>query len=371
MKILILSCSTGGGHNSAAQAVRDLLHMRGVETEMFDPIQLKSKKAKNIVSDLYNNIIKNTPKLFGAIYKVGAIYEATPFPSPVYYANSVYAKELNDYIVENKFDGVICSHLYCMEAMTAIRKKLNPDIPCYGIITDYTLIPFTSDTKLDGYFIPHEELRKEAIKKGLPKDGIYAYGIPVNQKFNERIPKIQAREALGLPKDKKILLLMFGSVGCGKIIKVCNNIVKDLNEDCVAYVIVGNNEKLKETLDKKFEGKRIRTVAYTEDVNVYMNAADVLISKAGGLSSTEAAVANIPLVHLKSIPGCETKNARFFASKGMSLATKKPKAAVSFAKELIYDEARAQRMCAAQKKIINANATRDIVDTIMQKIARE
>ena len=370
MKILILSCGTGGGHNSAAFAVQETLHARGVQTELFDPIQLKSEKAKNLVSDTYKNIIKNTPTIFGVIYQAGAIYETTPLPSPVYFANSMYAKELNDYIVENEFDGVICAHLYCMEAMTAVRKKFQNYIPCYGILTDYTCIPFTGETQLDGYFIGHRDMKRQAVQKGLPKEKLYPLGIPVHPKFNERLSKEQARQKLNLPQDKKIILLLFGSVGCGKISKLCAQLLKKTDEDCLVYVIIGENQALQQKLDKKFSGDRVITVGYTRDVNVYMNAADVLISKAGGLSSTESAVANVPLVHLKSIPGCETKNATFFSKHNMSLATRKTAEAADFAKTLIYDQVKAEEMLQAQRTVINANAANDIVDTVMHAIAR-
>ena len=79
--------------------------------------------------------------------------------SPVYYANSKYAPGLREYIEGKGFDAVVSTHLFPMEALTAIRKKGGFNIPCYGVLTDYTCIPFFGETKLDGYFIPHEELR--------------------------------------------------------------------------------------------------------------------------------------------------------------------------------------------------------------------
>ncbi len=366
MKILILSCSTGGGHNSAAEAMKCVLKERGAEAEIVDPIVFSSERTKNFVSELYNKIIKNTPKVFGVIYKAGAIYEKTPFPSPVYYANSTYARALNDYIVTNGFDCVLCCHLYGMEAMTAIRDKWNPDVPCYGVLTDYTCIPFTSDTKLDGYFIPHAELEEEAVEKGLPAGRIYPFGIPVHPRFAEDISAAAAREKLGLPQDKKIVLLMFGSVGCGKIEKLCKHLIRMLGRDCLICLIMGSNVKLKKRIDERFaEDGRIRTVAYTPEVPLYMKAADVFVSKAGGLSSTEAAVTGVPLVHLHSIPGCETKNAAFFAAHGMSAATKNAKEAARLAQELLCDERAKEKMRAAQRANIHPEAAERIADIIM------
>ncbi len=368
MKVLILSCSTGGGHNSAARAVEETLIERGHQAEVVDPIRFSSEKNRDLVSNLYNNIIRLSPSVFGFIYQIGAIYDATPLPSPIYHLNAGYAPALYDYIRENNFDAVACTHLYGMEAMTAIKNTLDNQLPCYGIFTDYTCIPFMGDTKMDAYFIPHRELTDEIVSKGLPEDKLFPVGIPVSPKFTKTISKQSAREALYIPQDKKVIVGVFGSVGCGNITGLCKEVLQTTDENTLFYVIVGDNEKLKENLDKKFaKDGRIITISYTKEMYLYMKAADVLISKAGGLSSTEAAVANVPLVHLKSIPGCETRNAKFFASHGMSIQTKKVKDAAIFANEIICDEQKAEAMRVAQRETVNPRAVYDIVDYIVKE----
>ena len=84
-------------------------------------------------------------------YKAVVLYDSTGITSPVYYANASYAQCLYQYITENGFDAVISTHLYGMEALTAIKRKAIFDVPFYGVLTDYTLIPFLAETKLDGY----------------------------------------------------------------------------------------------------------------------------------------------------------------------------------------------------------------------------
>lgn len=98
MKVLILSCYTGEGHNSAARAVMEELQAHGIECEITDPVAFKSEKAQKFVSSFYNNMIKKTPAAFGALYKAGAIYDSTGITSPVYLLNAGYAENLNSYI---------------------------------------------------------------------------------------------------------------------------------------------------------------------------------------------------------------------------------------------------------------------------------
>lgn len=320
MKVLLLSCDTGCGHNSAARAVCEELDRRGIENKLVDPLSFDESRAGDIASGIYTEILRNVPGLFGTLYKLGDLYSRTKITSPVYLANKAYAKRLGRYIAENNYDRVICTHLFPMEAMTALKKD-GWNIPSYGVLTDYTCVPFFEETRLDGYFIPHEDLRHEMIMHGLQNSRIFVSGIPVASKFASRVEKSEARRRLGIPEDKDVILIMSGGVGCGHIPELCDHIAGAKRErDFLAYVLVGRNLDMKEDLDRRFGDKgHIRTVEFTTDVNLYMNAADVMISKPGGLSSTEAAVAGVPFVQLLTYAACEAKNIEFFSERKMSL----------------------------------------------------
>lgn len=117
------------------------------------------------------------PKMFGAIYKAGEAVDRVRFRSPVYYANTLYAKKLAAYILEEKFDAVVCTHLFAMEALTYIKKRGLLTVPSYGVLTDYTCIPFFEETDVDEYFIPHADLADELCAKGMKKERLIPTGI--------------------------------------------------------------------------------------------------------------------------------------------------------------------------------------------------
>lgn len=364
-KVLILTCSTGEGHNSAARALETALRRENIACELADPVSFQSERAKNTIASLYNNTIRKAPSIFGLVYKLGDIYSASKLPSPVYWANSKYAQALQTYILEQKFDAVICTHLYGMEAMTAIRKDSDFPVPCYGVLTDYTCIPFIDETDLDEYFVPCEEAKKYLVSRGVAEEKVLVTGIPVDEVFASHIDKAVAREKLNIPQDKRVFLVMTGGIGCENMIGLCDELLESLKQDGQVYVLVGKNEKLKSKLDEKYSfNPRIQTVAFTREVALYMAASDVMISKPGGLSSTEAGVANIPLVHVHAIPGCETKNARFFSENGMSMAAHNAKEAVQYAQLLAYREKSADAMRAKQREFIPAHAARTIVQEV-------
>lgn len=366
MKVLILSSDTGEGHNSAAKAVQEAFASRGVGCDVVDTVSFGGKRPQRIVSGSYNGIVRKMPAAFGAIYKVGDMYSSTRIPSPVYFANTLYAKNLHAYIKDNAYDTVLCTHLFAMESLTHIRKKDGISIPCFGILTDYTCIPFFAETKLDEYYVPTEPVRRECISKGMDGERIIPYGIPVSPRFQNKMDRDAARDYLAIPKDADVFLIMTGGVGSGNAAAICDRLLKHRKNEFLAYVFVGRNEEMKETVEKLYhDDPKIRAVAFTEDINIYMNAADVLISKAGGITSTEAAVSGIPLVHTMMIPGCETKNAEYFEETGMSVRANSPEAAAVLADELVQNREKAERMREIQLRTINANAANDIAERIM------
>lgn len=367
MKVLILSCDTGEGHNSAAAAVAGALTRRGVENDVFDPLVLAGKYAERFVSGAYTAIMKKAPSAFNALYRAGDIYSSTGITSPVYHANARYAANLRAYIEQNGYGCVVCTHLYPMETVTAIKKLGDFRVPCYGVLTDYTCIPFLAETELDGYFIAHEALRSELVEKGIPSERIFATGIPVDEKFAHHMEKSAARSYLAMAQEQDVFLIMSGGIGVVNADAICDEILRRHGGAFTVYILVGRNSDLKAALEEKYAGNdHVRIVTFTKKVNVYMNAADVMISKPGGLTSTEAAVAQVPLVQLLVYTACEAPNIAFFSTRGMSLRAEDAADAAAKAVELARDKDEMAAMRAAQRKNVPPDAADRIAERIVQ-----
>ena len=255
-----------------------------------------------------------------------------------------------------------------MEALTAVRRKLGKYIPSYGVLTDYTIIPFFGDSRLDGFFVPHETLKISLAEKGVPNDTIFVTGIPVAAKFRNRYEKSEARKLLGIPEQGKVYLVMSGGVGGGNLLGLCDELIKAVDDGSRIYVLTGRNEGIKRKIEEKYSDiPQITAVPFTNDVNIYMNGADVLLTKPGGLSSTEAAVANIPLVHINAIPGCESENVKFFENHGMSVSAKNVREAASAAVSLADDPASSENMLENQRRCIPRNAAEEIARHVLEE----
>lgn len=308
------------------------------------------------------------PSLFGGLYRLGGAISSRKRKSPVYYANTRYAGPLKAYLEEQGFTAVVTPHLFPAETLTYLKRRGELSVPCYAVATDYTCIPFWEETELDGYFLPHKDLIPEFAEKGLSRDRLIPTGLPVSGQYLARMEKKAARKKLGLPEEAPVFLVMTGSMGFGDISSFTLDLLLTCPREASIVILTGNNEPLKAKIDKDFtRERRVRTVPFTKEVALYMDACDVLLSKPGGLTSTEAAVKNIPLVHTRPIPGCETKNARFFSSRGLSLFAEEPKEAAKAAARLAADEALREKMRARQQEMIPRNAAGAVVSFLLER----
>ena len=335
MEALILSCGTGGGHNSAGKAVAEELKRRNHNAVMLNPYNLRSKKLAGKINNVYIALAQKAPRFFGAVYGAGQLYRKLPFRSPVYFINRLMVSALGEYLAENHFDIIIMTHLFPAEIITNMRNSGIAVPKTMFIGTDYTCIPFTEETDCDVYVIPSAESEN----------------------------RDEVRQKLGLDLNKKYILVSGGSMGGGQIkkaIKTLSSVIAD-SENTELITICGNNKKLFDKL-KNADYPKVTVLGFTENMAEYMKGADLFVTKPGGLSSTEAAVSKVPILHTAAIPGCETRDAEVFSKNGMSRLCKASKRELSDAIKIINDEKACLDMTENQRRKINSNAAADICD---------
>ena len=375
MKILILSCNTGEGHNSCAKALQIAMQRRGINCEIQDTLALVSEGLSQRVGDAY--LFSTRGSLFEFVYKFGGFVSSNmdTWQSLVYGANRLYAKKLYDYIKTNHFDIIVCVHLFPAEAITALKRNMQLDIPSYFIMTDYTCIPFLQETDLDYYIIPHEHLIEEFAEKGLPREKIVPIGIPIDEKkFSTRLPKPKARTQIiqsisnsNLRSEGHWYLVMSGSMGFGNVEQLIAQLLQDIRPEDSIICICGRNESLLHSLQGQFaEQRQLCLLGFTNQVSILMDASDVVFSKPGGITSTEAIVKNIPLIHTHPIPGLENHNAHFFHHHGMSYFTTDVQHQVAIAKRLCEDTHYRKRMLHNQCANANPHSSDDVINLILE-----
>ena len=375
MKILILSCNTGEGHNSCAKALQIAMQRRGITCEIQNTLALVSEGLSQRVGDAY--LFSTRGSLCEFVYKFGGFVSDNidAWQSLVYGANRLYAKKLYDYIKNHYIDVVVCVHLFPAEAITALRRNMLLDVPSYFIMTDYTCIPFLQETDLDYYIVPHEHLIEEFVEKGLSREKIVPIGIPVDEKkFSTRLPQPQARAQIidsifnsNLRLNGHWYLVMSGSMGFGNVEHLIKQLIKDIRPEDSIICVCGRNEGLLHSLQEQFaEQHQLCLLGFTNLVSVLMDASDVIFTKPGGITSTEAIVKNIPLIHTHPIPGLENHNAHFFHQHGMSYFTTDIHQQVAVAMRLCEDAQYRKQMLDNQRANANPHSSDDVINFIIQ-----
>lgn len=306
MKIAVLTCNTGGGHNSAANAIKEYFEKNGSTCEVINFLELGGKLESKAIADGHVFLYRWFPKLFGLGYR----FEENHQPKFIYKQSARLAHPLYSRLKSLGVDTVIAVHVFPALALTEIRRKFDPKMQFCFVSTDYTCSPGVADADMDKFFVPFG-CKEEFISRGIDADKIYETGIPVAPQFYKKKPRDKAREELGIEKSGTFALLMCGSMGCGPLKKLATDISEKMPSDATLAVICGSNKQLFDELSAE-NLRRVKVVGFTDKMSDYMDAADLLISKPGGLSSTESFIKRLPLVCMDAVPGCETRNIEFF-----------------------------------------------------------
>lgn len=357
MKLLTLTCNTGQGHNSCAAAVDEEFRRRGGQTVIVDALSLVSEKASELTARVHEGFYLHMPKLYGKCYDMAGKLKSDAVPMQM---KSDWAEKLRSLAAD--CGAILCTHVFPAQMISSMRMEGIPLPPAAFLATDYTCSPMVGTCDVDVFFIPHPDLKEEFISAGVPAEKLLPVGIPVRRAFTPCEDKAQAKVNSGLRPDELSVLMMGGSMGCGPMEELALALSSALFSDGTVTVVCGSNRKLYETLERA-ERPNIRLLGYTENVPELMDAADVLLTKAGGISITEAAAKRLPLVLVSAVGGCESKNLDFFTERGWAVTAEDPQELVWKTVSLLKTEPALLRASAALTDVPPGAAER-IADTL-------
>ncbi len=364
MKVLILTITAGQGHNQAANTLSDYLNKNpGVQAETLDAFEYINQGLKEIVSRGYLMSAKRLPKIYGKAYRMaekrdsdnGYIMRAT---------SSMMAKKLIKFVEEYDADVIVCTHVFAAMLVTDIEKKFKRDIKTVGIVTDFTVHPYWEETDLDYYVTANEFLTNQAIKKGIDKAKVLPFGIPIDPKFANSCSKPQARVNLGID-DMRTVLVMSGSMGYGKVARM----VKQLDSSDMDFQIIsvcGSNQKLKKQIDKMKKRHKIYNYGFTEQVDLMMDAADCIVTKPGGITSSEALAKGLPMIIANPIPGQEDRNVEFLMNNGAAFKVSSTFPVDEAIYQMFTNETRFNQLRKIAEVLGKPQSTLDIVELVLK-----
>jgi processive 1,2-diacylglycerol beta-glucosyltransferase len=318
-KILILTTSTGQGHNQAANSLKEVFNSRGFDVETYDFLKSNSTFLNSTITKGYEFLASTIPDLYGFLYKITDKKYTNILLKYVFWNTE---KKLYNYILYAKPDLIIGTHPLSVNIVTHLKRKNLINIPFISIITDFMVHYSYIDKYTDSYITANEYTKEYLYARGIDKDIIYPYGIPINPIFYDK--DISILET----KDSEYfnILLMGGSMGLDSISHVLKELIKNKNKLRIT-VICGNNTHLKSKLlseysSKSIPNKKLHILGFTKDVSSIMDYCDLVISKPGGLTVTESLAKQLPIMIPFAIPGQEVQNTSFLTKAGCALYVK-------------------------------------------------
>ncbi len=321
MKLLILSCNTGEGHNTAANALTEAFEKRGDTCVVADALGYMSKTASEFICNWHVRLYRHLPYAFNMGYKAAEKTQNGKKGSILASFLKQGAKSLAKEIVSGDYDMVISVHPFSAYMFTVAARRYKLDVKSAFVATDYTCSPVVDKSEMDTYFIPHEGVKTDFVNCYIPEEKLVATGMPVRREFYIRHGADKVKRALNIPTDKRCVLLMCGSMGCGPLKELTAELDAKMPKDCFLTVVCGSNTKLKKQIGALPLSERVRVLGFTKNMSLYMDSAEFIITKAGGLTCSEALTKRVPMLIINAIGGCETPNRRFFVKHGMAEET--------------------------------------------------
>lgn len=366
MRILILTCNTGGGHNAVAAALTQSFQAQGASCDVMDGLGLISKKASKFVSKWHTRFYRRYPKLYKAGYmSAEEDADSNRRDSVVYRYIARGARRLSRTLQSGGYNAVVCVHVIPAMMMTALRQSQSTcPVFCF-VATDYTCSPTVGACTPDICVIPHAELTEEFVRCGIARDTILPAGIPVRAAFRDHGDRAAARKALGLPAQGRHIVLMSGSIGCGPMGDVAEDLDIRMADGDFASVLCGSNKQMRYALELRHL-YRVEAVGFTTQVPLYMDSADVLVTKPGGISITEAGTRGVPLLLADMVGGCETRNQEFFTAHGWA-GECPPEDMASAALRFLDDGAASAAIVDAQRRDFDGLAADRIASAVLAR----
>lgn len=365
MRILILTASTGGGHKSAAAALKDTINKTdpNAVVEIEDGLASCGKLYNKLICDGYVVLATKTPRLYGKLYNISD--KKNPINSLCNNINYQEGKKLVSLFEEKNPDVIISCHAFVTTMLAKLKRKNIISVPVISLITDFAPHRTYFSPGIDAYVTSNENMLEEIESYNIiSTDKIYPLGIPISDKFYKDQDKEQTAKELGFDSQKPTVLLMSGSFGVTEVLDFYESLMLT-DADCQCIVVTGHNKKLynefeKYLSDSKVPQKPTKLFEFITNVEKYMHFSDLVVTKPGGLTVTESLACSLPMAIYNAIPGQENDNAQYLIMQNVAVALSDAKTGGKQIAELVKNTEKLSTMRENCKKIRKENSALNI-----------
>jgi len=372
-RVLILSASVGSGHVRAAEAVEKAFVAAHPEVEVMnlDILDFTGALFRKLYSASYIELIDRAPEF------LGYLYDAMDKPSSPrrkrdrirLVFDKLNTRKFRRFLAREEIDYVLSTHFLPAELVTALKAKDQFGAPQGIVVTDFEVQRVWYYPEVDHFFVSCPEAAVHMASLGAEPESIHATGIPVVPAFSRPADADGLRHELALADDLPTVLVMAGGVGVGSVDEMIESF-DAVSTPFQAVAIAGRSAELKARLEAaaKRVKYRLAVVGFTSEIPRFMAASDLLVSKPGGLTSSEALAMGLPILIVSPIPGQEARNTYYLLEHGAAAKAMHPATAAHKLQEILGDPKRLARMARAAKKLGRPRAAFDIADIVFNRL---
>lgn len=358
--VLLVSSATGTGHLRAADAVRDALLARdpSLSVEHVELLSIAPRWVRKFYGSMFETVVARAPRIWGEIYRFtdGCEHDRARW-APV--AHRLLFREFRRLLLSRPWSLCLCTHFLPCQ-LAAGRTGLPP----FGlVVTDFELHRVWAQPGVSRYFVATERLQRD-LRSRVRRGHIDVTGIPIAPAFAQAPSRAEARAALGLPQEKRMALIMGGGLGIG-VEEATLAALHAAPRDALLVAVCGRNDAAQTRLSSlAVPGDRLRVYGQVSGMERFVAAADVVATKPGGLSVSEALAVGRPLVLTRPIPGAEEGNAHAVVAEGAGFAAFSPAEMADAFGRVLADEGLLARMSAAARAIGRPHAAESIAASV-------
>ena len=371
-KVIIFYASYGGGHLSAARSIKENIetNYEDIDVKLIDCMEYVNKTVNKITTKAYSEMAKKAPKTWGRVYWKS---QKGPLAQISTTSNKILSIKLYKLLKDFEPNLIVSTHPFGSQMCAYLKKhgKLNAKIAT--VMTDYAPHDqwLVFNKYVDYYFVSHDGMKKELHEKGIPNEKIFATGIPLSNKFLLKYDKPTILKSFDLSPDKKTVLFFGGGeFGLGKTqtFKIFKSFV-ECPENIQIVAISGKNQKMKEAFENLVESLNkkdsVKILEYTNQVPELMSISDLVVTKPGGLTTTESLASGLPIVVINPIPGQEEENATYLEENKVAIWLKKDDNVEAILKDLFSNPEKMQEMKIRARLLAKKNSTKDICKILL------
>jgi processive 1,2-diacylglycerol beta-glucosyltransferase len=371
-RVLLLSASSGAGHVRAAQALEKAFAARGdCNVEHIDAIEYVSKLFQRVYDKTYISMVQRAPDLMGVLYE--RTDQPWQHPRRRLALDRLNAQPMIRLLKRVQPDLCVATHFLPAEiiAWLIAKKKLHAKNAI--VVTDYDVHAMWLCRTVGRYYVAIPEAAEYLSGIGVPRGILRVTGIPIDPLFSVPLDRATARKELKLDPAAQILLLAAGGYGVGPLEQLVQDLLQ-LKKPWQLVPIAGKSEKMKKRLDEIARSAgtlpsgspRLVPVGFTAQMDQYMAAANLLVGKAGGLTTSEALARHLPMALIEPIPGQEFRNADHLLEGGAAIRCNNLPAAAWKIAQLFDDPSRLDKMHQAAATMAHPNAAADIAEDALR-----